>query len=234
MTKKSSTPKKSSAPKESTNETTPIPIVKTPPLIESRAEIESKKPIAKPIVNHPAAKTVIANPISVDETLIGDQISKPKSKIPPIPPPKTKKSLANENLSENSASSNAIEKSVENLASTSASTSKSMVKAPIISTQRQKFRNNFSSEEIIPLGNKKLANASQPGPERAAKHFVMTPEALKAINARKVTAHKKFAPLAPLPKKPENDPTLRKRSAPTRPAQNKVINNPQQLAHSEF
>lgn len=233
MTKKSSTPKKSSAPKESTNETTPTPIIKTPPLKESRAEIESKKPIAKPIVNHPAAKAVIANPISVDETLIGDQISKPKSKIPPIPPPKTKKSLANENLSENSASSNAIETSVENLASTTASTSKSMVKAPINSTQKQKFRNNFSSEEIIPLGNK-LANATQPGPERAAKHFVMTPEALKAINARKVTAPKKFAPLAPLPKKPENDPTLRKRSTPIRPAQNKVTTNPQQLPHSEF
>ena len=228
--KKTSLTKKSPTPKEPTNETpTIVPIVKSSPK-ESKAAIESKKRIAKPIANNPVAQTVIENPMLDDETLISDQISKPKS----IPPPKTKRSLSYEKLSENPPA--AIEKSTENRtsAASAAPSTSAMVKPPVISTtQRQKVRNSFSSEEIIPLGNK-LANASQPGPERAAKHFVMTPEALKAINARKVTAPKKFAPLAPLPKKPENDPTLRKRSTPIRPAQNKVTTNPQQLPHSEF
>ena len=222
----SESPKKTSLTKKSpttskepdANETTTVPIVKSSPK-ESKAVIETKKRIAKPIASNPVAKTVIANPMpNNEETLISDQISKPKS----IPPTKTKRSLSYEKLSENPPA--AIEKSTENRTSAAPSTSSMVKPPPVISTQRQKFRNNFSSEEIIPLGNK-LANAPQ-ATERAAKHFVMTPEALKAINARKVTVPKKFAPLAPLPKKPENDPTMRKRSAPSRPAQNKV-NTPQ-------
>ena len=64
--------------------------------------------------------------------------------------------------------------------------------------------------------------------------FQIPKSASKSTPVEKVTAPKKFAPLAPLPKKPENDPTLRKRSTPIRPAQNKVTTNPQQLPHSEF
>ena len=133
--------------------------------------------------------STIKKSVSVHENL--KQISKPKS----TPPPKPK--IEDESTKE-----------IPKFKNSPCAVSQTVAK-PSQNQIKQKFIQSLE-EEIIPLGKPRNSQST----ERSAT-FKLTPEALKAINARKVPVPKK--PLPPLPKIKE-DPALRKRLAPLKPS----------------
>ena len=135
--------------------------------------------------------STIKKSVSVHENL--KQISKPKST--PLPKPKIE-----------DESSKEIPKFKTSPCPVSQTVAKNL---PSQNQIKQKFIQSLD-DEIIPLGKPRNSQST----ERSAS-FKLTPEALKAINARKVSVPKK--PLPPLPKIKE-DPALRKRLAPLKPS----------------